>query len=220
MNNWKDKFLDKVIQGDCLDVMKEIPTGYVDFILADPPYNSKKIGPQEKVYSQGIMKLPEADYRKFCFEWFKEAQRLSSVIVLTPGIANISNYPQPYWIICWHKPAAVSFNRMGGFNAWEPVFIYGKPAKGKRLGQDYILFNTLNLKKGSESGHPCPKPLGLWKWIVDKFSEKGSVILDPFLGSGTTAVAAKQLGRHYIGIEINPDYCRIAEERLAQEMLL
>lgn len=220
MNNWKDKFLDKVICGDSLKIMKELPDRCVDFILADPPYNAKNIGPNERVYSRGVMQIPEEDYNKFCYKWITEASRLSTNIVLTPGIANICNYPQPYWVLCWHKPAAVSYNRMGGYNAWEPIFVYGKPVEGKRLGQDYILFNTFNFKKGSESEHPCPKPLDLWKWIVDKFSKEGDIILDPFLGSGTTAVAAKQLGRHYIGIEINPDYCRIAEERLAQEMLL
>ena len=58
------------------------------------------------------------------------------------------------------------------------------------------------------------------KRLVSLFSKEGDIVWDPFLGSGTTAVACKQLGRRFIGIEINPDYCKIAEQRLAQEILL
>ncbi len=64
------------------------------------------------------------------------------------------------------------------------------------------------------------KPLPLIIKIINDFTEPNDIILDPFLGSGTTAVAAKQLRRKFIGIEINPEYCKIAEQRLAQEILL
>ena len=67
------------------------------------------------------------------------------------------------------------------------------------------------------TAHPTQKPLALIGKLVRIHSNKGDVILDPFLGSGTTAVAAKKLGRNYIGIEINPDYVKIAEERLKRE---
>lgn len=196
-----------------------MPDKCVDLILTDPPYNAADIGPHHKKYSQGIMQLSIKTYRKFCQDWMREAKRLTNRIVFTPGISNMCFYPQPYWCLCWHKPAAVSFNRMGGFNAWEPIFIYGKIPKGKRLGQDFILFNTLNLKKGIESLHPCPKPQRLWNILIDKFSEENEIILDPFLGSGTTSRGCKDLKRNFIGIEINPEYCKIAEERLAQGVL-
>lgn len=215
--NWPDDFINRVIYGDCLKVMKEIPDKSVDLVLTDPPYNAKNIGPNKREYSQGRMQLTEKEYKKFCKRWFVEVKRISKGIVFTPGIANTHNYPQPYWIICWHKPAAVSFNRMGGFNAWEPIFIYGKPSK--RIGQDYILRNTLNFTKGPERDHPCPKVLSLWLWIIEHFSSKEDVVLDPFLGSGTTAVACKELGRKFIGIEINPEYCKTTNERLRQEVL-
>ena len=154
-------------------------------------------------------------YASLCKDWFEQANRVGKAVVFTSGIANICFYPQPYWIICWHKPAAVSFNRMGGFNAWEPISVHGEPRK--RLGQDYILFNTFNFSKGPEKDHPCPKPLGLWEKLINLFSEEGDTILDPFLGSGTTAVACERLGRNWIGIEIDADYCKIAEKRIATE---
>ena len=64
------------------------------------------------------------------------------------------------------------------------------------------------------SKHPCPKPLDAWLWLVQKVAAPGWLILDPFCGSGTTCVAAKKLGRRYIGIEIDPSYCEIARARL------
>ncbi len=75
--------------------------------------------------------------------------------------------------------------------------------------------------KGSERpDHPCPKPLPLMRRLIEQFTDAGDLILDPFAGSGTTLRAAKDLGRRAIGIEINPDYCNVAIERMAQGVLL
>lgn len=197
------------IIGDSLEIMPTFQDKSVDLILTDPPYNAKNIGPNERTYSYGPMQLPEKEYQKFCMDWFKEAMRLTNTLVFTPGIGNICNYPQPHWVICWHKPASVSFNRMGGYNAWEPIFIYGKPAKGKHLGQDYVLCNTTSSKKGIEGEHPCPKPLELWELLIEKFSNEGDVVYDPFLGAGTTLLACRRKDRIGIGSEINPGYERI-----------
>jgi site-specific DNA-methyltransferase (adenine-specific) len=204
-----------IYHGDCRKVLPHLPK--VDLVLTDPPYNAKNIGPNHRVYEGTVMQLPEKEYAKFCSDWFNASQN-SSRIVFTPGIANTHYYPQPKWQICWHKPAAVSFNRMGGFNAWEPIFIYGEIRK-VRLGQDYVLRNTMNFSKGAEKNHPCPKPLSLWLFILEKFSSDTETVLDPFMGSGTTLRAAKDLGRKAIGIEIEEKYVEIAIKRLQQEVL-
>lgn len=97
--------------------------------------------------------------------------------------------------------------------------LYGKPPKGKRLPQDYLLVNTMNFTKGPEKEHPCPKPPELMRILVDKFSNEGEKVLDCFMGSGTTLVAAKYLDRDAVGIEQDETYCEIARKRLSQEML-
>lgn len=213
------KEVNTVIEGDCLKIMPEIPDGSFDLVLTDPPYNGKSIGPNKRVYSLGDMQLPDKEYKKFCKDWFKEAKRIGKVLVFTPGIANTHNYPQPNWIICWYKPASVSFNRMGGYNAWEPIFVYGKRAGDERLGQDVMKVNTLKFTKGPEKEHPCPKPPELWSKLIKIFSKKGDTIFDPFMGSGTTALYARNLGRQWQGIEINPAYIEISNKRLAQQLL-
>src|SRR3990167_5465679 len=113
------KAVSEIITGDCIEVMKTFEDQSFDLCLTDPPYNAKSIGTNARVYSLGQMQLPEKEYRTFCKAWFKEARRICKTIVFTPGIANTHNYPQPFWQIVWHKPAAVSFNRMGGYTAWE-----------------------------------------------------------------------------------------------------
>lgn len=204
-----------IYNGDCMEIIPQL--GLVEVILTDPPYNAKNIGPNERVYEEQPMQLPQEQYKKFCREWFSLGAAKTDRIIFTPGISNVCFYPQPYWIVCWHKPAAVSFNRMGGFNAWEPIMIYGKAQK--KLGQDVILCNTLNFTKGAEKAHPCPKPPTLMTWMVEHFSKEGETILEPFCGSGTTLWAAKDLGRKAIGIEKVEKYCEIAAKRLSQEVL-
>lgn len=211
--------INQILQGDCLEIMREFPDKSVDLVLTDPPYNAKNIGPNARVYEGQMMQVPQEEYIAFCQNWFREAERVGKNILFTPGIGNMCYYPQPTWAICWHKPAAVSFNRMGGFNAWEPIFFYGKMPKGKHIGQDYKRQDTFNLMPGIEKGHPCPKPLPLIKWLVEKFTNENDIVLDPFLGSGTTTTAAKQLGRKYIGIDIILTYCQMSEACLRQEVL-
>lgn len=176
-------YIDKVIHGDCIEVMMDIPSKSVDLVLTDPPYNCPDIGPHHKKYDTGSMQLPPNEYKKFCWEWFRECRRISNRIIFTPGIRNTHNYPQPTWQICWYKPAAVSYNGVGGFNVWEPIFCYteatgrnSKPrikAKGLRLQNDVIECNTKNFTKGWEKDHPCPKPYPLWARLVEIFSVGG-----------------------------------------------
>lgn len=214
--------MNTVILGDCIEVMRQYEDGYIDLLFADPPYNAKNIGPNSRTYSLGQMQLPQKEYNKFCKDWFKEARRISKVLLLTPGIANTHCYPQPNWYITWSKPAACGFNRFGGFNVHEPIFIYGKIPKGNRLKRDLWEVGTRNGfgRPTIESQHPCPKPLELMRKIVQTFSLENELVMDPFAGSGTTLRAAKDLNRQFVGIELNPEYVELCNKRLGQEILL
>jgi site-specific DNA-methyltransferase (adenine-specific) len=205
-----------IYHGDCRDILPLL--GPVDLVLTDPPYNAKNMGAHARTYENTLFPMSKLDYQRLCRRWYRLAHRICSRLVFTPGIAHAWAYPQPDWVLCWHKPSAVGFNRFGGFNAWEPILVYGKATE--RLEQDYYRLDPKNFLKGAERDHPCPKPMELWRWLVTKFSTEYDLILDPFMGSGTTLRAAKDLGRRAIGIEIEEKYCEIAVKRLTQEVLL
>jgi site-specific DNA-methyltransferase (adenine-specific) len=122
-------------------------------------------------------------------------------------------YPDPSDIGCIYCPAGAGIGRWG-FTCFHPVLFYGKRPTSKLFLSSMISFDT-----SERNGHPCPKPL-LWiTWALSLASVSGDCICDPLMGSGTTLVAAKNLGRKAIGIEIEEKYCAIAVERLRQDVL-
>ena len=99
------------------------------------------------------------------------------------------------------------------------VFIRDKglPFRAKSYDNARTVFKyPLNYRDKRKWGHPTIKPLPIIERFIENSSKEGDIVLDPFMGSGTTAVAAKSLGRHWLGFETNPDYCRVAEERLGE----
>src|SRR5690606_16130623 len=121
--------------------------------------------------------------------------------------------PQPKWMLAWNKPGSMTRNALGGFNIWEPILVYGKA----RFVDDAVwLPNCVNYNKDEAAEHPCPKPLKLYEWLVQRGTELTDTICDPFMGSGTTGVACIQLGRKFIGIEIEERYFSIACRRIEE----
>jgi len=204
-----------IYHADCRDVLPTLEAGSIDLVLTDPDYNGRNIGVGDRTYESGMPQMPPDEYRAWCQEWFGLAQRLTSRIALSCGIRNIWNYPPARWVLAWVKPGAVVYNGTGGFNVWEPILLYGEGIP--KVVLDVYTSTPRNLTRGPERGHPCPKNPGLWEWLLASISRPGETVLDPFLGSGTTAVVAKKLGRHCIGIEIEEKYCEIAVARLRQE---
>lgn len=195
-----------IYNADCREILPYLPK--VDLVLTDPPYN---VGME---YCDGDMRK---DYKAWCEEWFSQLPR---PLVFTPGTVNLALWHEieiPTWVCAWLKPNQASPNALGGFNVWEPILIYGK--LGKRLGHDAWRDIIPTASRMHEFDHPCPKDLPAWSGIVQRVSNIDDTILDPFMGSGTTLVAAKQLGRRAIGIEIEEKYCEIAVKRLAQDVL-
>ena len=197
-----------IFHGDCREIIPTLPK--VDLVLTDPPYGV------DMAYGDAVEDTVEASYRRIS-DIVKLSVAISPIVLTTVGCFEIekrlySSLP-PVWRLCWRKgitsrPSAV------GFTDWEPVFVYGR--KVHRNSHD--LFTVCPELMGA-FGHPCPKPVGFSVWLISRFCDEGGKVLDPFMGSGTTLVAAKQLGRRAIGIEICEAYCEIAVKRLQQEML-
>jgi len=204
-----DKYLNKIIKGDCLEVLKEFPDNSIDLVLTDPPYG---------------VNLEYDKYKDTEESWF---DLMDKVIPEMRRVAKMVIFPscqikrldwfyknhKPDWLICWYK-GSPGHSAYIGFNDWEPHIVYGK---NNTHMHDY--FSAINTEKRGKYGHPCPKPIKWAEWLISRATKENDIILDPFLGSGTTAVACKQLGRNYIGIEISQEYCDIANKRLEQDTL-
>lgn len=206
-----------IYHGDCLELLPEMPKA--DLVMTDPPYLTKDIGKNHLPALHGG-DVPQDEYSIFCKNWYDQCAKNTDRLVFTSGIAHIWEYPSARWVLCWNKPGSVSFSRFGGYNGWEPILVYGELPKGCRVPNDVMTFTPLNRTSGPEINHPCPKHLGMWKKLMFMISLEAEMILDPFMGSGTTLRAAKDLGRKAIGIEVEERYCEIAAKRMAQEVLL
>jgi DNA modification methylase len=182
-----------IYHGDCRDVLPELPR--VSLVLTDPPYG---VGKDEWDGSSCEWVVPLLN---------------AETILITPGIKFMFRFPTPQWVASYCFPKGEKRAVGGGINAWEPVLVYGKV----RFSLDCRMFRPVASIR--VDGHSTPKPLSPWGWMVAESSSPGETILDPFMGSGTTLVAAKNLGRKAIGIELEERYCEIAAKRLAQEVM-
>lgn len=197
--------LGKLYHGDCLEIMKEIPDGSVDLVLTDPPYN---VGFRYEGYDD-----TRKDWVAYFRPVFAQLSRIAKTILISTGTQNLVSYAQiePWkWLLAWHKPACMGRSPVG-FNNFEPIAMWGRGCKN---GTDVIVAPII--VRDSLYGHPCPKPLMWAEKILQLFKESDSV-LDPFIGSGTTAVACERLNRRWIGIEIEERYCEIAAKRIQAE---
>ena len=210
-------YINKVICGDCLEVMKNIPDNSIDLVLTDPPYGigadkgvggGSKRGAVNKFEGEWDKKIPDKKV-------FDEIFRVSKNQIIFGG-----NYFVEYlhnsscWLV-WDKRESLPQRTFADAELlWtsfkSPVRIYRYKWDGM-IQQD--------MKNKDYKWHPTLKPVKLIEKILLDYSEEKQTILDPFLGSGTTAVACQNLHRNFIGIEISPEYCKIAEERLRQKPL-
>lgn len=203
-----EEMINKVIQGDCLDFMKQIPNKSIDLVLTDPPYGlgDKLIsgGGKMKNTSMKVLYL-ESEWEDIVpnEEYFTEIFRISKNQIICGG--NYFNLPPTRGFVVWDK-----LQPMPTFSACEYIWTsFSCPAK---------IFKGTSTDLNRQ--HPTQKSIHLMKFLIDKFSKPDDIILDPFLGSGTTAVACQNLKRNFIGIEMSPKYVEIARQRLRQKPLL
>ena len=204
-----------IYHGDCMEIMPHLEP--VDLVLTDPPYNAKK---NYGSYSDDLKKS----------EYVELIQRFYSLTLLLSK--NIGVYVDSHRF-------RLFFNLMPEL---EPIFIHIQAngfENSQRIRQDHhVILTSAKAYKSTSSiwggirvlregyffreektGHPAQTALAAMKRFIEVFSQHNDLIIDPFLGSGTTLCAAKEMGRRAVGIEIEEKYCEIAARRLAQEML-
>ena len=209
--------LNKVHNADCLDFMRKLPGKSVDIVITDPPYGINENWKRQR--SRGAHALAGQydewnwDKQKLDPLYLFELVRVSKKQIIFGGQNYSDLLPPNYGWIFWDKD-----NRNAHFSDGELAYTSFLKAV-RRFKWNWNGMWQENMANKEIRQHPTQKPLPLMLWIIQNFTEPSDIIFDPFLGSGTTAVAAKQLGRNFIGVEINPEYCKIAEERLKQEVL-
>lgn len=189
--------------GDCLDLMRLIPDKSIDLVLTDPPYGIGMDG--GNVGYKGFNNFEKKEWDKTTppKEYFDEIFRVSKNQIIWGG--NYFGLPASRCWLIWDKGEGF-YNRTyaeaelawTGMDSNVKIFKHDPLAKG-----DY---------KGKE--HPTQKPVKLFQWCLERYSQPSDLILDPFSGSGTTAIAAHNLGRRFICIEKDEDYHAASVQRL------
>ncbi|MBL7785565.1 MAG: hypothetical protein JNM36_06650 [Chitinophagales bacterium] len=246
------QYLNDIVQGDCISLLKTMPDNSVDVTFADPPFNLKK------GYNSYKDRLQIQEYLDWCEVWITEMVRITK----PTGSIFLHNIPKwltfytgylnkiadfKHWI-SWDAPTAPMGKTLqpGHYG----ILFYAKDVRQlkfheiryphKRTRKEHLLAKDYGGKKGLlhpfgplvsdvwtdihrvkhnkyRDEHPCQLPIHLLERIILMSSDEGDIILDPFNGTGTTAIAAKRLGRQYIGFELDTDYVAITKNKLAQE---
>ena len=218
--------------GDCLELMKEIPDGSIDLILTDPPYKVTARGSagnsggmlQKKINRSGqVFEHNDVDVKDYAPQFFRLLKDGSHCYVMCNhtnliNMLNVFTQSGFHFIKCliWNKGNKI----MGQYymSQFEYIMFFRK-GKGKKInncGTSDIL-SIPNKKTKDENGkniHDTEKPVELMEILIENSSNEGDVVLDPFMGSGSTCVAAVHTGRHYIGFELDEKYFDITCKRL------
>ncbi|TQR29049.1 DNA methyltransferase [Campylobacter sp. MIT 99-7217] len=246
---------DIILQGDCLELLKQIPSKSVDLIFADPPYFMQTQGELLRASGELFKGVDDewdkfenfSHYDEFCKIWLSECKRVlkdSGTIWVIGSFQNIFRLGflmqnLGFWIlgdIIWNKTNPVpNFKGTRFCNAHETL-IWCSKSKNARYTFNYKTMKFLNegkqeksvwniglcigneRLKGSDGKklHNTQKPEALLEKIILSSTKEGDLILDPFFGTGTTGAVAKKLGRHFLGIEENELYIKVANSRIRQ----
>lgn len=196
----------KLYNMDCLEGMKQFPDKSFDLCITDPPYG---VNLAYKTYQD-----TEENWFKLMSVFIPEIRRISKMVIMPScQIKKLEWFYKnhaPDWLICWHKGSTGCASYIG-FNDWEPLIVYGKTTPQLYMHDHF--YKQPTEKMGSHN-HPCPKPVEWTKWFLKRALPNGGKIIEPFLGSGTTAIACYDMGFDLTGYEIDKDYYDAAVKRL------
>lgn len=235
----------KIILGDCLEIMRGFADNQFDLVLTDPPYGiTASVWDTAVDFMRDALRVAKgavvtasqpytselvSAYREhFKYEWIWVKNRGSNFATL-----KYQPMKEHESILVFGKPDyyPIMQERTGG-GGDRIKYDFNPSNTGKRDGLGKMELKYTNnqgelrhpssvQKFNTEVGlHPTQKPVKLMSYLIRTYTNEGDTILDPFAGSGSTLVAAQQLNRNYVGIEINPEYAKIAEDRLKQGALL
>ena len=232
-------WLGKVHHGDCINLMGKMPVGSIDLIVTSPPYNIKnstgnglKNGsggkwPQAELikgYSDHDDSMPHDEYvawQRDCLAAMIRVLRQDGAIFynhkwrIQGGLLQdrsdiVQGFPVRQ-IIIWQRRGGINFNPGYFLPTYEVIYLIAKPdfrlaPKANAQG------DVWNIPQEANNPHPAPFPVEVAQRCIE--AANPGIVLDPFMGSGTTAIAAEAARRDWIGLELSEDYCEVARERI------
>jgi len=209
----KELPINQIINGDALTIMKSWPANSIDITFTSPPFKDDSESDKRRKFPGDVKGNYWNWYDKFMIQTSRITREYAFIFNSSTRLAEIiRRYDLPYRILIWNKI------RLQMSYRYEPILVY-------KFEPDYSLnpllytdIFSVHAIFGSNQIIPNENPVELYAKIL-KILPENKIIFDPCIGSGTTAVAAKNLKRNFIGIEINPSYVKIANERLAQGVL-
>ena len=211
--------------GDAKSCLSSFYEFGADALITDPIYGldhrSMRSGANKKraksaYTSDGLFSDTPEEVESFVVPVIADLIANVDMAVVTPGNKCFTMYPPPDSFGCLYQPASPSFQSFG-YADCQPIFYYGTPANGN-AGKRCSFVVKHNAEGRQISWHPCPKPISVVSWMVTEHCKEDAVICDPYLGSGTTAVAAVRHGKRFIGAEIVPEYFQKLVARVRDEI--
>ena len=222
--------LNKLYNMDCLEGMKLIPDNSIDLVVTDPPYKTTSRGSsggtggilKDKLNMKGM--VFEHNSIKFS-EWLPELYRVlkerSHAYIMTNNknlkdmLIEIENANfEIFKTLIWAKNSPIT--NMYYMDSHEYI-IFCRKGKAKRINNCGTK-SVLNIDNVKNKQHPTEKPIDLIKIFIENSSQENEIVLDPFMGAGSTAMACKELKRNFIGFELDKQYYDIANKRISEEM--
>jgi site-specific DNA-methyltransferase (adenine-specific) len=205
---------DTIVNGDCLDILPRLADSSADFILTDPPYLVR--------YRDRAGRIVENDdnahWLKPAFAQMYRALRPDSFAVSFYGWPHAGRFLDAFraagFRVAGHLAFPKRYTSTTRYLRYQHELAY-LLAKGSPARPAEPIGDVLDWTYSGNKLHPTQKPLSVLLPLVETFCPPGGLVLDPFAGSGSTLVAARMLGRRYLGIELDPAYCAIARRRLA-----
>jgi len=202
----------------CGDSREILPLISGDVAVTDPPYGLE--------YPYNSYEDTRENLKSLLDDVMPKLLAATSRAIVMPGPTQIGLYPQPEWVGCVTWNTTGTFGKRG-YNQWTPLLCYGKDLDGFGNVNGITKSDVLAINGGGGVGfmrddakelHVCPKPLNMMKKVIQRHTMEGEVVVDPFMGSGTTAIAAIQGNRQFIGIEQDPVYFEAAAKRIKAEL--
>lgn len=213
--------VDYIECGDCLKLMKKIPNDSIDVCFTSPPYNRKR-NDKYSFYNDTI-----EDYYKFLCNFTDETLRITNKYIIINIQKNYYNKREVFEyigkysdkiadIIIWEKSNPMPASGYNITNAYEFFIVLAKkPFKSNTTYTKNHITTSVNSNMLKE--HKAVMKQEVSDWFIEKFTKEKDIVIDPFLGIGTTAISCIKMNRHYIGFEINPIYYKLAYNRIKEQ---